>query len=45
MIQGDSYRSKQTRKAGLIPAVPHFEPPVPPGKLVAPPAPRQVKRK
>jgi hypothetical protein len=23
MIQGDSYRLKQTRKVGLIPAVPH----------------------
>ena len=33
MIQGDSYRLKQKRKAGLIPAVPHS-----PGALAGEPA-------
>jgi hypothetical protein len=44
IVQGDSYRSKQKRKAGLMPAVPHLPPPVPPEKVV-PSAPGPVKRK
>jgi hypothetical protein len=39
MIQGDSYRLKQKRKAGLIPAVPH-----PQGALAGEPA-RADRRK
>jgi hypothetical protein len=39
MIQGDSYRLKQKRKAGLIPAVPH-----PQGALADEPA-RADRRK